>query len=246
MNKIFVLLSFMLALLLAGCSSAIKDAQELTLPDRVAETMGDASDRPQALQNAAEVTQLMFGTLLLEGTDFPVTPGQASELLPLWKLYRSLLESDITAIAEIEAVARQIGQMMTPEQITAMNSQELDSEQRGTILEELGIESLGGAGRGEGFTPPDGFNPPEGGFNPGQGRPGSGDGPGGGGAGLDPEALATRQAARAASGGFERGLNLPLVEALIKFLEQRSGFSTGAAQGFIRRSATQIVQDALG
>jgi hypothetical protein len=45
-----------------------------------------------------------MGTLQLEGTEFAVTVQQSSELLILWKAYRSLIESDTAAQEELQAL----------------------------------------------------------------------------------------------------------------------------------------------
>jgi hypothetical protein len=160
-----------------------------------------------------------------------VTAEQATELLPLWKLYYSLLESDITATAEVEAVAKQISQTMTSAQLAAMEGQDLDREQMNALFEELGIETLRGNGTGEfslpeGSTPPEGFVPGQGGGPGGGGGLGSGGGPGGG-TGIDPEMMSTREAMREESAGFQRGFNLPIVAALIELLEARTEVQIG-------------------
>jgi hypothetical protein len=223
MKKLFLLIGLLMAFLMAGCSAAQVDSQDPSQGEAgTAAKTDEYSSEPQGIQNAAEISRLLFGTLMLEGTDNSVTPEQASELLSLWKLYGSLLDSDITATEEIEAVAKRLSQTMTPEQLAAMESQDFDRDQMNAIMEELGIDPFGGAGRGEGFEPPDGFVPPDG-FQPGQGGgPGGGGRPGGGDE-IDPEVLAMRQAEREAGGGFQRGFNLPLVEALIELLEERAG-----------------------
>lgn len=224
MKNILLLIGTLMVLLTSGCSATQANTGDPVQSEVNAEAnVQETNTEPQGLQNAAEVTQLLFGTLMLEGTDHAVTSEQATTLLPLWKLYRSLLESDITATAEIEAVAKQITQKMTTKQLSLMEGQAFDREQMNAIMQDLGIDVFSGAGRGEGNEPPDGFTPPDG-FQPGQGR-GQGGGPGGGpgGAGIDPEVLATRQAEMEASGGFQRGFNMPLVEALIELLEERVG-----------------------
>jgi hypothetical protein len=222
MKKIFILLSIAYVFLLAGCSgSGAEEDQNLVDTAGSAEADGIAAI-PQAMQDATEVTRLLFGTFMLEGTDLAVTPEQAAELLPLWKLYRSLLESDIAAAAEIEAVAKQLRQTMAAKQLAAMEDQEINREQLNMIMEEMGVEmTRGTGGQGEAFTPPDGMVPPDG-FSPGQGGGprGGGNGPGGD-TGIDPEMMATRQATMEEGGVFQRGFNLPLVEALIKLLEGR-------------------------
>ena len=212
MKRIFVLLSIVMVLLLTGCSGTQVDTQD------TGQVASDSSTAfAQEMQNTTEVTQLLFGTLMLEGTENTVTPEQAAELLPLWKLYRSLLESDITATAEIEAVAKQLSQTMTSEQLATMEGQDFDREQINEIMAGLGIDMIGSVGgRGESLDSPDGF------------QPGQGGGPGGGagrgdGTGIDPGMMATRQAAMEEDGGLQRGFNLPLVEALIDLLESRMG-----------------------
>ena len=211
MKRVFVLLSITMVLLVTGCSGAQVDIQD------TGQLGSDESDAlAQGMQNATEVTQLLFGTLMLEGTENTLTPEQAAALLPLWKLYHSLLESDITATVEIEAVAKQLHQTMTSEQLATMEDLEFDREQINEIMAGLGIDMFGSVGgRGEGLDSPDGF------------QPGQGGGPGGGagrgdGTGIDPEMLATRQAAIEEEGGLQRGFNLPLVEALIELLEDRT------------------------
>jgi hypothetical protein len=229
MKKVFVLLSITMVLVLAGCSSSGTE-EEQTLVDTTISTDADGTIAiPQGMQDATEVTQLLFGTLMLEGTDRAVTPEQAAELLPLWKLYRSLLESDISAAAEIEAVAKKLSQAMTAEQLAAMENQAFDREQMSAIMEDLGVEMTRGTeGEGGNFTPPEGIAPPDGfapgeGGAPGGGGRGDGSGPGGG-TGINPEMMATRQARMETEvGGFQRGFNLPLVEALIELLEGRIG-----------------------
>ncbi len=225
MKKIVLVMGIIMAVWITGCSGTQANVGEPTqdAPDS-GSTTDPNSATVQEMQNPAEITQLLFGTLLLENSDLAVTADQAVELLPLWKVYRSLLDSDITAAEELEAVAKQITRKMTAEQLATMEGQTLDREQMSATMEELGID-FAGAGRGDGFEQPDGFTPPDG-FAPPDGfRPGQGEGPGGGpgGAGIDPEIMATRQAELEANGGFQRGFNLPLVEALIELLEQRAG-----------------------
>ena len=222
MKKSWLLLSILMVWLLAGCSGSAAEQGQSPLDAAGAVDGGIAAFVPQGGQNSAEATRLLFGTLMLEGSELAVTPEQASQLLPLWKLYRSLLESDITATAEIEAVAKQIGQSMTAEQLTTFENQEIDRTRMNELMQDLGVDLFAGAGdRPGGFSPPDGFIPGQGGGPGGEGGPG-GRGPGGE-AGIDPEIMATRQAIAAQGGGFQRGFNLPLVEALIDLLEQRVG-----------------------
>ena len=176
-----------------------------------------------------EITKLVIGTLNLKETENAVTPEQAQELLPLWRVYLSLLSSDTAAQEEIDGLVEQIKETMTSEQLQAITDMNLTQRDIFTLMEEKGLgmggtqrnNSSGGnnTGNGNNFPgggfggPPDGFVPPDGGF---QG------GPGGGGQNLNPEQIATAQAARQ-QGGRGGGAFMPtaLLDALIKLLQEK-------------------------
>jgi hypothetical protein len=174
---------------------------------------GDGNTQEDETTTAAETgdvslplgTQLILGTLKLDATDLEVTADQASELLTLWKAFKSLSTSDTAAEEELDAVINQIQKTMTAEQLDAIQAMDLKQGDMASIMEELGILPeggfMGGQGGGlegqelperftpgelpEGFEPPEGFTPgqrPEGGFQGGE-RPGGGfqggEGPGG-------------------------------------------------------------------
>jgi hypothetical protein len=115
--------------------------------------------------------QLMLGTLLLEGTEHPVTPEQAKTLLPLWQA----LQGGVTIETEVNAVLKQIEGTMSQEQLQAIATMQLTREDMQAWMEEQGMS--GGA--------------------PG---PGAG-GPGGGGDMSDEEREAARATWQAGSGG---------------------------------------------
>jgi hypothetical protein len=180
-------------------------------------------------------TKLMLGTVLLEDTDYAVNASQATALLPLWKALRSFGESETTAQAEIDAVITQIGDTMTPEQVTAIDAMDLTMENMGAVAETLGID-MGGIGDRFGDITPEmratmqamresgNFQPPGGDF-PG-GGPGGGQGPGGGfggfgGAEMDPDARATAMAERNGARGARSGINSFLLDGIIEFLEAK-------------------------
>ncbi len=111
-------------------------------------------------------TQLILGTLKLDGTELEVTADQASKLLTLWKAFRSLSTSDTTAEEELDAVINQIQKTMTAEQLDTIQAMDLKQGDMASIMEELGILPeggfMGGQGGGlEGFEPPEGFTPGE-------------------------------------------------------------------------------------
>jgi hypothetical protein len=119
--------------------------------------------------------QLMLGTLLLEDTEYAVTPEQASDLLPLWQ---ALQGGGVTIQTEINAVLKQIEGKMTQEQLQAIAAMQLTQDDLRAWMEEQGM-SGGAPGPGEG-------------------------GPGGGGDMSDEERQALR-ATMEAGGGFPGG-----------------------------------------
>lgn len=163
--------------------------------------------------------QLVVGTLVLEETDLAVDAVLAETLIPYWKLYVSLLDSDSTAPEELTGLINEIEGLMTAEQINYIIELELTQESMGTLIDDLGIMANlrpEGSGEGDGTRPDTPEGMPEG------TRPGGGQGGGPGGTdGMDPELMATMQARRAEEGG-SLGANRmirPLIDALIVNLE---------------------------
>ena len=207
-------------LLLSACSSNSSELTDSGLsPNTGQSDDGLNNDSAELTDDYAEdalsiAQQLTLGSLLLEETDLAVDAEQASDLVPYWKLYKSLLESDTTAPEELESILKEIQEIMTAEQVNYIANLQLNQETMMTLVNELGIIDLTRDGPGEGGT---GFVRPEGlpdGVRPGGGQ-GGGDGT------IDPELMATKQAERAAAGGGRQSnrLTIPLVEALISLLE---------------------------
>jgi hypothetical protein len=82
-----------------------------------------------------------MGTLQLEGTEFAVTVQQSSELLILWKAYRSLIESDTAAQEELQALLGQVEKAMTTEQLDAIRDMEITQEEINELVEDLGLQN---------------------------------------------------------------------------------------------------------
>jgi hypothetical protein len=197
----------------------------------------DAANNPETASqvdpNARELplsTKLAIGTLKLEGTKFAVASDQAAELLPLWQVLNNLSSGDSAAPEELTAITEQIQETMTAEQMQAIEEMELTPEDMFATMQELGLVNApqvnasgtpqpgAGFGGGQSQGPGGGFVP--GGAPPG-GGPGGGDGFGG--QGLNPEQIATAQARRTEGGGFSNRMLTPLVEAVIKLLESKTG-----------------------
>jgi hypothetical protein len=85
-------------------------------------------------------TQLVLGTIQLEGTENAVTPGQAKALLPLWQALRG----GVTAQAEVAAVLKQIEGTMTSEQLEAIAAMQLTQEDLRAWMQEQGADVSGG------------------------------------------------------------------------------------------------------
>jgi hypothetical protein len=135
-NVLLVYILIML-LLLAACGS---------------KTTITTSDTTTGVTDLTPETELLLGTLKLDGTDQAVTSEQATRLLPLWKMYKSLTVSDTTAQLEINAVFKQIQAEMTTDQIKMINEMDLKSQDMVTIMQDLGL-TMGPGADASGATP---------------------------------------------------------------------------------------------
>ena len=162
--------------------------------------------------------QLVVGSLILDESDQPINAELASNLVPYWKMYLSLAESDTAAPEEMDAVISEIQGMMTQDQVGYIAGLQLTQDSMMTLLddsgitEQLSLESMG-TGDGTGERPE--------GMVPGSGA-GGGAGAGADVEGMDPELIATMQAEREAEGADLLSANrmlVPLIEQLIFQLE---------------------------
>jgi hypothetical protein len=223
-SKIILPLLLIPMLLLAACGSPTTRT--------AANTPGGANSQAMPLPE-----KLALGTLKLEGTTNAVTAKQASDLLPLWQVYSSLITSDTAAQEEKDALAQQIQETMGSEQIKAIDNLNLTQRDVFASMQQLGIttssqvsangtpqpagggfpgggEFFGGGGGGGNFT---------GGGGGGNFTRGGGGGGGGTGTQLTPNQIATAQARRSANGGGFNNNRLltPLIGAVIKLLESK-------------------------
>lgn len=236
-NILWISLIIMSLFVLTACGTSVQadidqaveqvsEAVELqAAPDQILER-----EMPQSLQ-------LALGIFALEDTSHPITPEQAAELLTLWKAARSLNQSETVAAEELQAVVRQIRDIMTPEQLDLVISMDLSFEDMGPIADKLGLD-FGMTGRLGEMTPEmqatmqamrESGQAPEGGFGGGSGF---GGGPGGGGSGggsfggetgLSPEQRATAIAERGDSRQVGLGVPVQLLDAIIEFLSTKAG-----------------------
>lgn len=209
--SIYLLLVLTIVLSACGVGSADQDIAEATAVN----TGSDGSVSYPYNEDQIPANQLVVGTLQLEETELAVTSDQAQTLLTLWKAYRSLLESDTAAQAELQAVLNQIQSTMMVQQIEAIRDMEITQEEIADLVEELDLlpddlpedvadgNFLGG-GPGTGRSS-------EGGFGGGQGPSFESE--------ISPEQMATAQAMREERGGFGNRMGSFLVNPLIEYLE---------------------------
>lgn len=206
-----------------GDSAAVENGEELQ-GEQIAPGSRQSFRENVGNDELSPALLLAAGTILLDSTEIAVDPDQAEILIPYWKLYVNLLESDTTAPEELGAMVNEIQDVMTTEQMTYIVDLALVQEDVIPLMNELGIDmSLRTDGEEGGI----GRNRPEG--LPEGTRPGGGAGGGIGSVdGLDPELLATMEARREEMGeiggmGVSR-MQIPVIEALIELLEGIVGY----------------------
>jgi hypothetical protein len=223
MKKTNILTSGVLAalmLLLTGCGSTATAAGT------------NVTGRLNAdYENALPVeSQLILGTLMLEGTDNAVTAEQAAQLLPMWQMMKELESSDTAATQEKGGLIEQIQETMTKEQIQAIAAMKLTQSDAFAYMQKAGLMQRpkqsgtpAASGSTSGNFPADAGGAPPAGFTGGGDMPAGGGGPNGrtgagtsGGANLTSEQIATMEARRASGGSG--GNSSVLLDALITLL----------------------------
>jgi hypothetical protein len=230
MKKItFSIIMLALLLTLVACGGASKTST----------TVSDGTSSVNTARELSLPTQLLIGTLKLEGTDQAVDAQEASKLLPLWQAYNELMTSETAAQAEIDAVVSQIESTMTSQQTQAITDMKLTPQDEFSLMQALGLNTnrpnasgTPQAYSGQGFDPGAGGGRGErqsgypgggaGSYTGGGPSGGAGSYPGaGGGQGFNPQQMATAQARGAQSGGAGNRVPTPLLNALIDLLKKR-------------------------
>lgn len=233
MKKALISLTILILLVLSACTTSDGSGDPNPGSDENNGSSQDSESTGSGLnpdyENALSVNlQLLFGTMALEDTDYPVLADQSENLLPLWKAARALSDSETAAEEELVAVYTQIQNTLNADQVKAIGAMELTQEDLLNIAESHGIEiGLGGGFDFDNMTPEQQaareaareYGGPGGGGFPGGGG-GLGGGPGG--EGLDPAARETAIAERGGAGRFGGGagrINPVFFEGIITFLE---------------------------
>ena len=215
MKKLTFIILIIPILTLTACGSASNNA--------------DSASRPQGNFAAGELsstTQLILGTLKLDGTENAVTAEQAAELLPLWQTMQVLSESDTAADQEIAALITQIQETMTTQQTQVIRDMNLTREDMTSIMQEQGVATGGSQNSdSQSANPSSGRN-----FGPGAGGPPDEmPMPGGGGGFVSPgqgQNLSEDDIATAQAAGQENTNFVPpmLINALVEYLQQKADF----------------------
>ena len=127
-NKIILPL-LLIAVLLTACGSSQNNFNSTSNFNSNGSGQGNGSATGQAQTTLPLAEKLAIGTLKLESTSFALTPKEAADLLPLWQVYSSLITSDTAAQEEKDALAQQIQETMTSDQINAINSMNLTMDE---------------------------------------------------------------------------------------------------------------------
>jgi hypothetical protein len=227
MKKPFLFTLLIFVLTLSACSGTASTSQ-------ASSSQANSTQESASLPTA---TQLVVGTLKLEGTDQAVTADQAKELLMLWQVYQELSNNDTAAQAEFDGLIDQLQGTMTTEQMQAITAMKLTQSDVFALMQEKGLsvgqpqQSSSGSGNssstqsGGGFAPSSGGMP--GGAPPDAGMAGGGP-PDGGvagivGAGSTTGTSQTQSTGTGSSAGRSTGVPSVLVDALIQVLEQKAG-----------------------
>jgi hypothetical protein len=162
------------------------------VPDSNADRLGTEMENTLPVE-----TQLILGTLLLEGTDEAVDAEQAAVLLPLWEKWHDLNRSNAATAEDRNALMEEIQAAMTPDQLEAINAMQLTQADVEAIMAEA-AQSLPTPAGGNGSNP----------FSDGTQT-------------LSPEELATLQSVYRGGFGGSRGPEWALLHALLDLLESK-------------------------
>jgi len=213
-TKIVAILSLLLgAALIAGCGVIPGLGNDPNMPPST--PIGPINSNYSNAISPAE--QLIVGTMNLQG-NLAVTPDEATQLVPLWEVYQTLIGSNTAAPQELQAALDQVERTMTSDQIQAIVSMKLTRQDMGTVFQQMGI-STGPRGTGTPRSSGGGFG--GGGFPGGPGGGGIPGVTGGGQGGFGVSGGATPNA-KLQAGASSGTVNAGLVKVLIQFLKSKN------------------------
>jgi hypothetical protein len=119
MKKSILLVMVLMMFLLASCSGAEEANEEDVVQVTPTSLMSDVFD-VDFEDAASSRTQLAYGTLQLQDSEYPVSTEQANTLLPLWQALLALENNPDSAEQELTAVQDQIIMSMQDGQLQAI------------------------------------------------------------------------------------------------------------------------------
>lgn len=240
MNKKMILIVLVMMLLLTACSGGEstvpvqnQDAAMNEVENNAEDTAGENNpadtDPIQSQEQTQEMVQLstqvrlILGSMALGDSDLKLTQEQATAMIPLWKVMKTLLSSDTAAGEEIEALLNQFQMVFTTEQLEWINNYNLSLDDYQEILTKYVPEEFQNVGslmteeereerRATAIAENGGTVPPE--LQSGGGGRGMGGGMGGGVPGGG-----TGTSTGEGTGGGGGQLNTFLIDALVAELE---------------------------
>jgi hypothetical protein len=185
------------------------------------------------------MAEMAVGTLKLEGGAQAITAEEAGKLLPLWKAYRTLSQDSSASRLELTALATQVRETMTTEQVAAIDGMKLGMSDLMTLMQSRGIQmqAAGPSGAASGTASSNSASRSSSSGAGGGGGPagGPGGGPGGGappdmggaGGGVPPDmgGMPGASGTPGATTGQRSAANIlpvPLLDNLIQLLQTRA------------------------
>jgi hypothetical protein len=115
-------------------------------------TACNASNGPQLASASSNntlpiETQLVVGTLQLDGTEQAVTSKQAQELLPMWQVYQDISNSSTAAQSEVDGLVEQIQETMSAGQMQAITVMNLTQQDVSAAIQAQNITARSGGGQ---------------------------------------------------------------------------------------------------
>jgi hypothetical protein len=233
-KKFFVVCSLLMVFVLAACAAqptlvilppVDSTSVSSTQPAAANANAGSGNNNPNTVDN-----RLAYGILKLEGTSNAVTATQAKQLLPFWQQIQTLMSSagtagnnsgsNSTTAGDLQTVYQQIQQVLTTEQVTAIEQDNMTQADIQALMQQYNIQITPGAVPNGGNFPT--LSPEERATRVAQFQqtPGAGGGRGFGGNGT-PRANGTPGANGNRS--FRGGMNFIFLNAVINLLQQRAG-----------------------
>ena len=138
MRKTTILLLSVLALILTACSGNAANAAGLASSTQAGPAAGELS----------VPLQVAIGTIKLDKTANGVTKDQAIKLLPLWETMQQLETSDTAATEEKDALATQIQETMTQDQMQSITALNLTRRDIASVMQSQGGFAFSGGQNG--------------------------------------------------------------------------------------------------